>query len=413
MKATKKIMFTLVALALVILSAFAISAQSSPQLPHLFYGTSKVEGTNTPSGTVIIAKVSGTEKGRITTDEVGKYGGKSGNQEKLVVQGGIEEDATIEFYVSRVKADKTASFKSGKIQELNLTWVFPDVIELPSGNIANEPILCMPGTDIIITNSGLTVKIECDTASAATIKNISNLGTGFFVGAPAPGGLEELSSVFEISITGDVEIIVTMSYDDTGIDEATVRPYKFVGGVWVAVPDADIISRDTAANKITFKVSPGGTPYTVFGSVPAPAPTVVGGGPTGGGSGGGGCSYDWQCTSWSACQPNGKQTRTCTNKGTCADNLGKPSEVQDCTYTAPAPTGEETPTAPSAPTTDEGAPTAPPAPTGFAALTGAVISALKTPGGILIALIVLILVGAAGYGGYYYLYRRKKDDIFK
>ena len=49
---------------------------------------------------------------------------------------------------------------------------------------------------------------------------------------------------------------------------------------------------------------------------------------------------------------------------------------------------------------------APTAPTGFAALTGAVISALKTPGGIFIALIVLILVGAAGYYGYYYLYRR-------
>ncbi len=116
---------------------------------------------------------------------------------------------------------------------------------------------------------------------------------------------------------------------------------------------------------------------------------------------------------------------------TCADNLGKPSEIQNCVYTALEGEGEAA--APSAPPEDvcpniEGVQTQVPAgmakdangncvtaqaPTGLAALTGAVISALKTPGGIIIALTVLILVGAAGYGGYYYLYRRRKDDIFK
>lgn len=49
--------------------------------------------------------------------------------------------------------------------------------------------------------------------------------------------------------------------------------------------------------------------------------------------GGGGCTYKWNCTNWSACLPSGKQTRDCTNIGTCSDTYKTPEIEQNCTYT--------------------------------------------------------------------------------
>ena len=153
--------------------------------------------------------------------------------------------------------------------------------------------------------------------------------------------------------------------------------------------------------------------------------TTSGGGGGGGGSGGGGCSYNWECSTWSDCSQDGKQTRTCTNKGTCTGTAGEPAEVQNCVYNPPATgqtelqpvtttevsetsnqseklaeqeTAEETPAETETSTT--------PAPTGFAALTGNVISQLGKPN-IIGAIIVFIIIIAGAYTGYYYLYKKK------
>ena len=41
------------------------------------------------------------------------------------------------------------------------------------------------------------------------------------------------------------------------------------------------------------------------------------------------CHYKWNCTEWFACI-NRKQTRTCTNIGTCPGTYRKPADVQKC-----------------------------------------------------------------------------------
>ncbi len=415
MKETKRIMFALAALACLVVSAFAVSAQEGLQLPHLFYGTSQINGEPAPPGTGIIARVNGEEKGRIITAEAGKHGGSSANESKLVVQGNIEDGASVEFYVSTIKAGQAASFNSGEIEELNLTWNFPDEIVLEEESIADEPVVCLPGKDIKISAGGITASIACSETSTASIKNITNLGGDFLIGAPSPEGVQNISKVVEISITGDVSITVTLNYDDTGIDESTIRPYKFVKGSWTAIPDSDIISRDTAANTITFKVSPGGTPYTAFGSAPASTDSSTasaGGGASGPGSGGTAgagvattqCTYDWQCTDWSECNPSGTQTRTCTNLGTCLDNAGKPGEAQGCTYTEKE-TVEETPIeeAPITQTVPAGEATAP-TPGGLAAITGAIVAVGKKPSVLAALFIVVIILG--GFAVYLRFIRR-------
>lgn len=466
-KTSSKIFIPIFMLAVLTTSAI-VFAQESPQLPHLFYGTSKINDTNTPVGTVIIAKVNGIEKDRINTTELGKYGGPAGNQDKLLLQGNIQEGSTIEFYISTVKANEVDSFDSGKIEEKNLTWSFPPVIEI-GAPVSNTPITCIPGSHIDIALTGLHLHITCVNATAgqinnvskitsppsapsglisvsdafeisisgsglnviaimdyndagidedsvtplkfngtwvpipfadiisrnktaneitfkihpgtlyklfgsaplpsapsslanataiispdnpvsmnvsgmivnitsngnsvAVINNLTNLGGGFFIGAPGPGGTVNISSAFEISVTGNVNITVTISYNDAGIDESTITIYKFVGGTWTPIPSSDIINIDTVANTITFKVQPGGTPYATFGSPPAPpqilsTPPVVGGNIT-------------NVTTITAATPTPTSTPTPTpavcGNAVCEAGEDSTSCPQDCPVQPPTP----------------------------------------------------------------------------
>ncbi|MFH1364894.1 MAG: thrombospondin type 3 repeat-containing protein, partial [Candidatus Aenigmatarchaeota archaeon] len=65
-------------------------------------------------------------------------------------------------------------------------------------------------------------------------------------------------------------------------------------------------------------------------------PPASGSGGGGGGGGGGGrtrtCAESWICTEWSLCQPNGKTTRTCTDKNKCGTTEVKPFEERSCYY---------------------------------------------------------------------------------
>lgn len=78
--------------------------------------------------------------------------------------------------------------------------------------------------------------------------------------------------------------------------------------------------------------------------------TTSSGGSSGGGGGGGGgrlqLQYEWTCTDWSPCAPEGVQTRTCTQVTNYPGTWQKPAEEQSCEYTAPnsGSNGQPTPT---------------------------------------------------------------------
>jgi hypothetical protein len=55
-----------------------------------------------------------------------------------------------------------------------------------------------------------------------------------------------------------------------------------------------------------------------------------------GSSGGGGgyyCQTNWTCTTFFSCQPDGTQSRNCTDANKCLVPFNKPAEKQNCTYT--------------------------------------------------------------------------------
>lgn len=71
----------------------------------------------------------------------------------------------------------------------------------------------------------------------------------------------------------------------------------------------------------------------IMGSSPTGGVIGVTSGGTDGTTGGGDCTYKWNCTNWSECFPFGKQTRNCTNIGTCSRTYKSPGIEQNCTYT--------------------------------------------------------------------------------
>ena len=49
------------------------------------------------------------------------------------------------------------------------------------------------------------------------------------------------------------------------------------------------------------------------------------------------CKPSWTCSDWGECSQENLQTRICTDENECGTSENKPSEIQACTYTPPAP----------------------------------------------------------------------------
>ena len=81
-----------------------------PPLPAAYHGNITVNGELAPVGTIIIAKIEGCEKGRITTNSSGRYG--EDFYERLIVEGGKNGDI-VRFYVEGVKAKESVTWVSG------------------------------------------------------------------------------------------------------------------------------------------------------------------------------------------------------------------------------------------------------------------------------------------------------------
>jgi hypothetical protein len=98
----------------------ATPTPTPPAFPHLFYGELHADGTPAPVGTLVEAKVNGEVRGSIISTEAGIYA--TLELRPLLVQGDIEEGATIEFYADGVKCNEIGIFQAGGHTELDLTY---------------------------------------------------------------------------------------------------------------------------------------------------------------------------------------------------------------------------------------------------------------------------------------------------
>ena len=127
---------------LLTLGAVPIYAQGIPALPHAFYGTVTINNSPAPVSTQVEARGTGVATGiagnPTTTTVKGIYGTSNPFEPRLIVQGDIEEDTLITFYVNGYSTRQTAEWDSGAVTELDLTVTIPTGA---AGGIAVKPTI--------------------------------------------------------------------------------------------------------------------------------------------------------------------------------------------------------------------------------------------------------------------------------
>jgi hypothetical protein len=116
---------TFIALALLLtLCAAPVYAQGIPPLPHAFYGNVTINNNPAPAGATVEARGTGVLTGiagnPVTTTVAGVYGTSNPFEPRLIVQGDIDEGATITFYVNGRSTGQTAEWHSGVTTQINL-----------------------------------------------------------------------------------------------------------------------------------------------------------------------------------------------------------------------------------------------------------------------------------------------------
>jgi len=105
-------------LVLVLLLALAAPASAFPLLPMEFSGSVTIDGSPAPAGTVVTARINGSDCGSLALTTAGVYGGDALFDERLIVDG--EEEKTIAFFVNGVLAG-SAAYTPGVSTRLDLT----------------------------------------------------------------------------------------------------------------------------------------------------------------------------------------------------------------------------------------------------------------------------------------------------
>lgn len=266
---------------------------AAPGIPHQFYGNVTFESGTTPDGLIVEAKENGAVVGTSATKN-GKYGI---NPDLLMASksDGEWSGQTVKFYVAGIDTGETYTLERGGYTSLNLTVPGSvGVINKSATDTVSSTTVAVTPTLSTSVNMGdtLTVNIGSSVSTNATIEKIEKLSGSFFTGATAVLSGSNVLNAYEIKITGTgLSISVVMHYSDAGIDESSIKPYRFDGSSWVAITP---FTRDSSANTITFSVAAAATPYVIFGSAAAtPTPSPVsssssGSSGSGSSSGGGG-----------------------------------------------------------------------------------------------------------------------------
>jgi len=255
---------------------------AAPGIPNQFYGDMSFSGgIAAPDGVLIEAKIN-EQVVASTWTKNGKYG-YNPNLFFVTDPDNNRKDKEINFFVNGLDTEQTSIFENGVSEELvfSLSNVEAGTIEKTESDvIASTIVVIIPENPTVIKmGDKLSVFLESSNNTNALVEKIEKLGTDFFTGATAILSGKNLLNGYEIKISGEnIDISVTMKYDDTGIDEDSIAPYKFDGTSWVPIEPFII---DKSANTITFNISSADTPYVIFGS-----PVSTGGTPASSSGGG-------------------------------------------------------------------------------------------------------------------------------
>ena len=225
----KKLRFATLGFLILLLALFPLSSVFAVGLGHGFYGTVKINGVDADIGTAISAQVGGTEYGSCTVTTPGFYA--------LIVEGEIDEGATIHFYVDGQEADQTFPFHDGWTTKLDLTvTTAPATYEL---TMAADPEVGGTATDLTDASpyvEGAEVSIKAEPAE----------GYEFVNWTAAPAGEFENANAAETTFTMPAEAVtVTANFELIPTYELTMAADPEVGGTATDLTDASPYAEGT------------------------------------------------------------------------------------------------------------------------------------------------------------------------
>ncbi len=187
-------------------------------LGHGFYGNVKLDGEDAAVGTVISARIDGTEYGSCTVATPGQYA--------LLVQGDIVEGTTIKFYVDDQQAEQTFDFRDGWTTELDITLTTPTyaltmLAEPEAGGMATDETGESPYPE------GASVEIKAEASEGFRFVNWT---------APA-GGFEDAEEAETTFIMPDEDVIVTANFEAVTTSDLTIT--STAGGFVTATVDEE------------------------------------------------------------------------------------------------------------------------------------------------------------------------------
>jgi len=277
--------------------ALTHASESTPQLPHAFYGTVAMGSALAPVGTSVEARGEGVETGiagnPIIISEAGKYGGPGALDAKLVVQGDIADGTLITFFVSGNVANQTAEWHSGAITQLDLTATLPapspaqtievnffggtTAITVDSNGVVQETV------ELTSPTGDLTITIPVGTMALCEDEPLTELTAETSTTPPPP---PEDTNVIGLAYdfgpdcaTFDPPITLTFTYDPDSLPEGVseedlvIAYYDTVTGEWVSL----VCVVDAENNTVTALVGHF-TIFTLIATLPPPVeeePPVV------------------------------------------------------------------------------------------------------------------------------------------
>jgi len=371
----------LVALALLlVLWAVPVNADDIPALPHAFYGLVTINGGPAPAGTSVEARgtgvTTGIEDNPIITTEVGAYGSSDAFAHRLLVQGNIEDGATITFYVNGVSTGLTAAWHSGSVTQKNLNVTIQGGGGGGGGGGATGILTDFFGTagNIATNSEGITQALFTATSPdgllTVTIPKgtkaldkwgapLGSLTAAVFANPPAPpAGSYIIGLAYDFGPAGSTftpPITFTWHYDPNALPagvlekDLVIAYYDTVTKSWIELPCVvDTVNHTITANVSHFTI------YAIIGAAVATTTTTT--------------------TTTSTTSSTTTPTTTTTTSTTAPTSTTTPTKTTSTTATTTPTVTTPTSTPPPVSTTNWG-------------LIGGIIG-----GAIVIVLIVLLLV---------------------
>ncbi|MFH1591417.1 MAG: hypothetical protein ABIC95_05830 [archaeon] len=253
----------------VVLSAASVAI---PGIPHQFYGDAAFTQDATVDGLSVEARI-GDESVAATLITDGKYG----YEPFFLYVPDPENDragSTITFYIAGIDTGQTAVFENNGYTRINLSaeGAITDVTRQEGETIMDMPFSILPSQPMKVTlGQGLSIEITSAQTTTGTLDTIKRLDDPFFADKPLDGKVQVAG--YEIKITGDVSIRVTIHYNVNDLEENTITPFMHDGTDWVEIVPYTI---NKAADTVTFNVG-GNTPYALFAAkTPAVAAATTG-----------------------------------------------------------------------------------------------------------------------------------------